>query len=68
MSEELEKVVIELDKDKYFQVGAQLPFVGKEELMNFLKSNLDVFAWNTYKASRIDLKFICHQLNVSHEA
>ena len=33
--------------------------------MNFLKSNLDVFAWNTYKAPGIDSEFICHHLNVN---
>ena len=65
MSEELEKVVIESEGDKYFQVGAQLPFVDKEELISFLKSNVDVFAWNTYEASRIDLEFMCHHLNIN---
>ena len=32
------------DGDKYFQVGAQLPSGEKEELINLLKSNMDVFA------------------------
>ena len=41
-------------------MGAQLPFAKKEELMNFLKSNLDVFAWTTYEVSGIDSEFICH--------
>ena len=53
------------DEDKYFQVGAQLPPVEKEELVEFLKGNVDVFAWSAYEASRIDPDFICHQSNVS---
>ncbi|XP_075640342.1 uncharacterized protein LOC142612104 [Castanea sativa] len=52
-------------KEKYFQVGAQLPPQEKEELMKFLKGNLDVFSWNTYEALRIDPSFICHHLNVN---
>ena len=33
--------------------------------MDFLKSNVDAFAWNAYEESEIDLKFIYHQLNVN---
>ena len=42
--------------------------IEKKELVDFLKGNLDVFAWNGYKALGIDLDFICHQLNVSPRA
>ena len=63
--EELERVMISSDEDKYFHVGAQLPLVEKEELVEFLKANVDVFAWSAYEAPGIDLDFICHQLNVS---
>ena len=31
----------------------------------FLKNNIDVFAWNAYKAPRVDPNFICHRLNVN---
>ena len=34
-------------------------------MIEFLKRNIDVFAWDTYDASGIDLAFICHHLNVS---
>ena len=37
----------------------------KEELIEFLKRNIDVFAWDAYDASGIDPAFICHHLNVS---
>ena len=33
--------------------------------MEFLKRNVDVFAWNAYEASRVDPNFICHHLNVN---
>ena len=47
---DLEKVVIGSDPEKFFQVGAQLPFQEKEELIEFLKRNIDVFAWDAYDA------------------
>ena len=42
--EDLEKVVIGDTSEKFFQVGAQLPPQEKEELVKFLKRNIDVFA------------------------
>ena len=63
--EELEKIVIDDDSKKFFQVGAQLPPLEKEELIVFLKRNIDVFAWSAYKAPEVDLNFTCHHLNVN---
>ena len=37
----------------------------REELVEFLKWNIDVFAWNTYEALGVDPGFICHHLNVN---
>ena len=48
--EELEKIVIDDDSEKFFQVRAQLPLREKEELIMFLKRNIDVFAWSAYEA------------------
>ena len=42
--EKLEKIVIDNYLEKFFQVGAQLPLQEKEELIVFLKRNIDVFA------------------------
>ena len=56
------------DQEQYFQVGFQLPPLEKEEFVNFLKANIDVFAWNAYEVPRIDPGFICHQLNVNPKA
>ena len=42
--EDLEKVVIDGTPKKFFQVEAQLPPQEKEELVEFLKRNIDMFA------------------------
>ena len=49
----------------FFQVEAQLPPQEKEELIDFLRGNVDMFAWNAYEASGMDPSFICHHLNVN---
>ena len=33
--------------------------------MEFLKINVDVFAWDAYEAPGVDPNFICHHLNVN---
>lgn len=42
--EELERVIFGEDSENYFPIGKQLPSTKKEELLIFLKNNLDVFA------------------------
>ena len=34
-------------------------------MVDFLKRNIDVFAWDACDAPGIDLTFICHHLNVN---
>ena len=58
-------MVIGDDPERFFQVGAQLPLREKEQLVELLRRNIDVFAWNAYEAPRLDPKFICHHLNVN---
>ena len=58
--EDLVKVTIGDNPDKFFQIGSQLPQQEKEELIEFLKQNIDIFAWNTYEASGVNPEFICH--------
>ena len=65
LCEELEKEIIESDEDKYFQIGTQLPLDEKEELLDFLGENIDVFAWSVYKAYSVDPDFIYDYLNVN---
>ena len=37
----------------------------RKKLIEFLRGNVDVFAWNAYEAPRVDPSFICHHLNVN---
>ena len=34
-------------------------------MVEFLRKNNDVFAWNAYEAPKVDPNFICHHLNVN---
>ena len=63
--EDLEKVVIGGDPERFFQIGAQMPLLEKEQLVDLLRRNVDVFAWDAYEAPRLDPNFICHHLNVN---
>ena len=63
--EDLEKVVIGDDPERFFQIGAQIPLQEKEQLVELLRRNVDVFAWDAYEAPRLNPKFICHHLNVN---
>ena len=42
-----------------------MPPQEKEELVEFLKRNIDMFAWDACDALGIDPAFICHHLNVN---
>ena len=42
--EDLEKVVIADDPEKFFQVGTKLPLQEKARLLEFLRANVDIFA------------------------
>ena len=46
------KTVVDNDEKIFFQVGVQLPPQEKEELVVFLKKNVDVFALSAYEAPR----------------
>ena len=63
--ENLEKVAVGNNPEKFFQVGSELPPQEKEELIEFLRENVDVFAWDAYEAPGVDPSFICHHLNVN---
>ena len=58
-------MIIGGDSEKFFWVEPQLLLQEKEELIEFLKRNIDVFAWDAYDALGIDPAFICHHLNVN---
>ena len=63
--EDLVRITVGDDPERFFQIGSQLPQQEKEELVEFLKQNIDVFAWNAYEALGVDPEFICHHLNVN---
>ena len=58
-------MVIGDDPERFFQIGTQIPILEKEELVDLLRRNIDVFAWDAYEAPGLDPKFICHHLNVN---
>ena len=63
--EDLEKVVVGDNPEKFFQIGAQMPLLEKEQLVDLLNRNVDVFAWDAYEAPGVDPNFICHHLNIN---
>ena len=58
-------MIIGGDSKKFFWVEPQLLLQEKGELFEFLKRNIDVFAWDAYDALGINPAFICHHLNVN---
>ena len=58
-------MIIDTDLDKFFQVGAQLPTLEKQALIEFLRDNVDIFAWDTCEALGVYPDFIYHHLNVN---
>ena len=63
--EDLEKVVVGDDSEKFFQSGTQMALLEKEQLVDFLRKNVDVFVWDAYETLGVDPNFICHHLNVN---
>ena len=51
--------------ERFFQVGSELPPQEKEKLIDFLRKNVDVFAWDAYETPGVHPNFICHHLNIS---
>ena len=58
-------MVIGDDLERFFQIGTQIPILEKEQLVDLLRRNIDVFAWDAYEAPGLDPEFICHHLNVN---
>ena len=63
--ENLEKIMVDDDSKRFFKVGVQLPPQEKEEQIEFLRRNIDVFVWNAYETPGVDSNFIYHHLNVN---
>ena len=58
-------MVVGDDPERFFQVRAQLPLLEREQLVEFLRKNVDVFTWDAYKAPGVNPNFICHHLNLN---
>ena len=63
--EDLEKVLVGLNLERFFQISSELPPQEKSTLIDFLRRNVDVFAWDRYEAPGIDSDLIFHHLNVN---
>ena len=64
-TEALENILLDEDNtERYTWVGANLEGKTKQVLVQFLKKNIDVFAWSHEDMSGIDLSVITHRLNV----
>ena len=50
------------------RIGAGLPPKERDRMINFLTSNLDVFAWSTSDMPGIDPDIICHKLSIREGA
>ena len=64
VAEDVLKVRIFLDEDRYFQIGTSMNNQEKAEMLLFLLQNVDVFAWSPYEVPGVDPDFIVHKLNV----
>ena len=58
-------IIIGDDPERFFQIESQLPHHEREDLIEFLKKNIDFFVWNAYEAPRVDPEFIYHHLKIN---
>ena len=42
-----------------------MPLLEREQLVDLLRRNVDVFAWDASETPRVNPNFICHHLNVN---
>ncbi|XP_024023383.1 uncharacterized protein LOC112092184 [Morus notabilis] len=63
--EQLAKVQVDKHESiRVLKIGSDLPPALKIEVEEFLRKNLDVFAWTHADTAGIDSQIICHALNV----
>ena len=68
MTKQLEKVFFDLFNPKqFFLVGSKLSAADKEQLLQVLISNQEVFAWSVYDAPGISPELACYSLNIGSE-
>ena len=54
----------EEDPEKTVQIGSQLSDLKRQQLMNLLRANADIFAWSATNIPEIPPEVITHQLNI----
>ena len=68
MTEQPEKVFFDPSNlELFFLVDSKLSAVDKEQLLQILIGNRDVFAWSVYDAPGVSLDLACHSLNIGPE-
>ena len=68
MTEQPEKVFFDpSNPEQFLLVGTKLSAVDREQLLQFLISNRDVFAWSVYDAPGVSPELACHSLDIGSE-
>ena len=68
MTEQPEKVFFDPScPEQFFLVGSKLSAIDREQLLQVLVSNQDVFAWSVYDAPSVSPELAYHSLNIGFE-
>ena len=68
MTKQPEKVFFDPSNlEQFFLVGSKLFAIDKEQLLQVLINNQDVFAWSVYDALGVSPELACHSLNIGSE-
>ncbi|KAG5561961.1 hypothetical protein RHGRI_004857 [Rhododendron griersonianum] len=62
--EDLVQVPINEDETHFFLIGSELDETERDQLIQFLKGNIEVFAWTPYEMPGMNPDVIRHSLNV----
>lgn len=62
--EEMEKIALQGSSERYLQIRSCLQEPLRTKLIDFLLSNIDVFAWTPSNMPGIDPEVITHELNI----
>ena len=60
-----EPELVEVEPERYVQIGILLKKSLKKDFLTFLRQNADVFASSPSEMPGIDVLMICHHLNVN---